>query len=167
MLEQRRRPVSHVRAGYDFTAVSSVGLSLTRIPYLLTEVYLYNTATYKGVKNDFCLDWMPHMRSLGYELRALVASAGGGNLKVGTAGARQMCAQAVDTLAGSVEGNRVSKAGMEEANAFWVLRHTQVPPPAAFLHQLPPDLRGRRRRNKVKVMSDEQAAAALEAGAEE
>lgn len=53
--------------GFDFTAVGSAEPRLLRrAHYLNTEVYLGGVATYEGVSNDYCSQWLPFMLSQGF-----------------------------------------------------------------------------------------------------
>jgi FkbM family methyltransferase len=59
--------------GADFEVIASVGSDLLRVRWLLTEVWHSNLQLYKGVRNDFCGQWLPHMTRLGYSVRGLRA----------------------------------------------------------------------------------------------
>ena len=56
--------------GYDFLAVAAAQdfLFQRKVDYVYTEVYVHNLPSYQGVSNDFCTDWWPHMRRVGYDL---------------------------------------------------------------------------------------------------
>jgi hypothetical protein len=56
--------------GHDFVAVAAAqdDLFQRNVDYLYTEVYLDHQSSYQNVTNDFCTDWWPHMRRVGYEL---------------------------------------------------------------------------------------------------
>ena len=56
--------------GHDFVAVAaSQDLLFQRnVDYLYTEINFHNQPSYHGVSNDFCTDWWPHMRRVGYDL---------------------------------------------------------------------------------------------------
>lgn len=57
--------------GDDFEAIQSIGNDLLRIKWLSTEVWHHNLQSYKGVHNDFCRDWLPHLTALGFSVRAI------------------------------------------------------------------------------------------------
>jgi Methyltransferase FkbM domain len=56
--------------GHDWSVILSAGDDLRHRPvdYLYTEVYFDLVSTYKDVQNDFCRDWLPSMKNLGYDL---------------------------------------------------------------------------------------------------
>eukprot|EP00889_Picochlorum_renovo_P005735 jgi/Picre1/32765/NNA_001051.t1 len=90
--------------GLDFKAVSSVGTYLRerKVKRLKTEVYLDNVRTYEGVKNDFCLSFLPYMTSIGYKLFQVG--------KETPEQARKHC----DT-------HFEERPGLQEYDAYWVL----------------------------------------------
>lgn len=57
--------------GHDFLAVSSVDLASFGVQRLITEVYMEDTVTYDGVRNDLCRDWLPEMTRQGYVYEGL------------------------------------------------------------------------------------------------
>jgi hypothetical protein len=102
--------------GHDFEAVSSVGglLKEVGVKRLITEVYKDNIATYKGVNNDLCRDWLPHMTSIGYVFEGLA-----GKINEGFRNAEEIqisCKKALED-----KNAEAPKAGMEERNAYWRL----------------------------------------------
>lgn len=56
--------------GHDFVAIAAAKdfLFQRNVDYLYTEVFVNNQSSYKNVHNDFCTDWWPHMKQVGYEL---------------------------------------------------------------------------------------------------
>jgi hypothetical protein len=100
--------------GHDFEAVSSVGglLKEAGVKRLITEIYTDNVATYEGVNNDLCQDWLPHMTSIGYIFEGLKHE------KAGYRNAEELeitCKKALATSGGA------PKAGNKEGDAYWRL----------------------------------------------
>ena len=95
--------------GYDFAAVSSAEeyLFQRNVDYLFTEVYFYKNPTYEGVSNDFCTDWWPHMRRVGYDLIYMQEN---GRERRDVKAATEFCAQPLPELRG---GN------LAEGDALW------------------------------------------------
>jgi hypothetical protein len=108
--------------GHDFAAVSSVGglLKGLGVKRLVTEVYKDNIATYQGVKNDLCQDWLPHMTSIGYIFEGLTEMrVNEEKILEGFRSAEEIQISCKKTL----EGRNVEapKAEFFEYNAFWRL----------------------------------------------
>jgi len=59
--------------GYDFLAVRSAGKTIRRIKSLQTEVTTKGTGSYRDVNNSMIDDWVPWMRTMGYNLTKYVA----------------------------------------------------------------------------------------------
>ena len=101
--------------GHDFEAVESVGTGLTRVPYIMTEVYLEGLSSFEGVKNDYCGEWLPHMLRIGYS-------------PVGLEGHEVSNEEAAVHYCKRHSGS-VRKVGIKESNAIWMLKNTTVQPP--------------------------------------
>jgi hypothetical protein len=54
--------------GHDFAAIQSAGHLLVEkgVKRIVTEVFFDDETAYEGVHNDFCRDWLPYMKSIGY-----------------------------------------------------------------------------------------------------
>lgn len=52
--------------GYDFLAVTSSTM-LARVEKIFSEVYVLKSSSYYNVRNDFCRDWIPSMKILGFK----------------------------------------------------------------------------------------------------
>jgi FkbM family methyltransferase len=52
--------------GHDCKTVTSAGFALKRVKHLYTEVNVMNHTSYKNIQNDFCHDWVPKMKELGF-----------------------------------------------------------------------------------------------------
>lgn len=109
--------------GYDFNAVQSAGKALTRVPYVMTEVYLQNRSTYANVSNDFCNDWLPHMLKIGYIPRSL-STYSGIVPHMDTAQAQHYCANHK-----RANVDLTDKYTLTEGDAIWVLKGTSAPAP--------------------------------------
>ncbi|KAI2492698.1 hypothetical protein MHU86_21846 [Fragilaria crotonensis] len=61
--------------GHDFVAISAADdyLFQRNVDYVYSEIFVNNQSSYKNVRNDFCTDWWPHMKRIGYELVYLEA----------------------------------------------------------------------------------------------
>ena len=89
-------------------------------------------AAYQGVSNDFCIDWLPHMTNLGYELVAFhgrhkyadPGGAAGPNARHavarGTFHAHAYC---------KLESRRRGQLKYAEGEAYFRLNTTDVPEP--------------------------------------
>jgi len=102
--------------GHDFVAIEAAGdyLFKRNVDYLYAEVYMNNLSVYKGVNNDFCTSWWPHMQRIGYDLVYVEQIA---QPRLDTKSATDFCAQQrlkVDTTAASA-----TEALMSEGNALW------------------------------------------------
>ena len=110
--------------GHDYAALSSAGPLLTRVHWLLTEVWLRGRDAYKTpVGNDFCSQHMPHMLSIGFELVALrgtVGVPGRPYLARSTAAGIKFCDK---------EREAKPPTGHREANALWRQNTTTLPAP--------------------------------------
>ena len=53
--------------GFDYEAVASVGHAISRVPFIISEVYL-GRESYSGVRNDLERDWKPWARAMGYKI---------------------------------------------------------------------------------------------------
>jgi FkbM family methyltransferase len=97
--------------GYDWSVISSAGDDLRNRPvdYLYTEVYFDLVSTYKDVQNDFCRDWLPSMKDLGYDL-VYVEKPDKTTLTLQSA--VKMCSSSVPQAASTVDDLR-------EGNALW------------------------------------------------
>jgi hypothetical protein len=116
--------------GHDFEAVSSVGgfLKEAGVKRLITEVCKDNIATYEGVNNDLCRDWLPHMTSIGYVFEGL------DKINEGFHNAEEIqisCKKALENK--NVEA---PKAGREEYNAYWRLEEEEPSSDHTVYHYL-------------------------------
>ena len=96
--------------GGDFAAVSSAisAFLLRKVKFVRTEVWFNNVATYQGVQNDFCQDWVPFMSSHGY--RILSASRAGETINADQV--KNFCDEQV----------YIKKTfGLDEGDADWIL----------------------------------------------
>jgi len=111
--------------GHDFTGISSAGVALAEhnVKRLVTEVSNDNVASYLDSPNDFCLHWLPHMTSVGYEFEGLLRMLdmgynegfveGYGN----EAEANETCRKKLRE-----DKNDEPKPGLNEFNALWRLK---------------------------------------------
>lgn len=124
--------------GYDWRALGSVGDELRRVHYLTSEVYVGGHHTYRGVKNDYCMQWLPHMLRLGFVPLGLFRDQPrpkmelyqiSSNESLGSPRARHEQA-ALDFCARTrMETDGTKATTLYEANAYWFLRGSKMPPP--------------------------------------
>ncbi|KAI2505335.1 hypothetical protein MHU86_9135 [Fragilaria crotonensis] len=101
--------------GHDFVAIAAAGESLFKrnVDYLYTEVYVNNLSSYKGVNNDFCTTWWPHMQRVGYDLVFLEQL---GQPRLDPKATTDFCAQ--QRLKGETTAT-ATEVLMSEGNALW------------------------------------------------
>ena len=114
--------------GHDLSALRAAGsLLATRVHYIMSECYLRGTYVYLGVQNDYCRDFLPTMLALGYEPLALAPGHKYGrpprHIFADAQAARAYCAASENAV--------IAKAGLDEANSYWRLKGTTLPPPAS------------------------------------
>jgi FkbM family methyltransferase len=98
--------------GYDFVAIAAAQdyMFERKVDYIYTEVYVHNQPTYQGVSNDFCTDWWPHMRRVGYDLVYLQLPSILSTKGLDTKAAKEFCAQPVP---------KTTELKLKEGNALW------------------------------------------------
>ena len=115
--------------GQDFRALRSASPTLRRVHYLITETWLHNVSSYRGVANSYCDDLLPLMLVLRFEPVAIVPTFGKSMRKgegarwragQGVAGARQYC---------QAHSGRRQTNGADEADAHWRRDDTDLPRP--------------------------------------
>ena len=106
--------------GHDFAAVSSVGnlLAEVGVKRIVTEVYKDKVNTYKGVQNDLCENWLPHMKKKGYVFEGLSKNHCFETLVEGYRDAQEI----EETCKVSTVKMEELKAGLNEYNALWRLK---------------------------------------------
>ena len=123
--------------GYDWRALGSVGRELRRAHYLTTEVYVGGHYTYSGVQNDYCRQWLPHMLRLGYVPLGLFRDQPRpkmdlytiSNESLGSPQARHEQAALEFCARTRMEADGAKTTTVYEANAYWLLRGSKMPPP--------------------------------------
>jgi len=117
--------------GFDFRALSSAGRKLCRAHYLSTEVWVGNHKSYNDVKNDYCAQWLPHMLKLDYVPVGLVRDQPRPKRNLFVATKNESFALAHERAARSFcqTQSEEESAALYEANAYWMLRDTDMPPP--------------------------------------
>jgi hypothetical protein len=108
--------------GHDFTAVSSVGdlLAEVGVKRIVTEVYKDKVYTYKGVQNDLCENWLPHMTKIGYVFEGLSKITTG--LETLVEGYRNAQEIKETCKVSTAKMEELPKAGLNEYNALWRLK---------------------------------------------
>jgi len=117
---------------HDFAAVASAGDLLTRVPYVMTEVNVGGLFSYEGTRNDYCLDWLPHMLALGYRPHKLTGHFHAFTWDVAVKKANRYCASSTRRASAKKSQQNRRRAGEHERaeeDAYWVLNGTTVPPP--------------------------------------
>eukprot|EP00557_Chaetoceros_sp_GSL56_P009591 CAMPEP_0176495046 /NCGR_PEP_ID=MMETSP0200_2-20121128/10440_1 /TAXON_ID=947934 /ORGANISM="Chaetoceros sp., Strain GSL56" /LENGTH=445 /DNA_ID=CAMNT_0017892883 /DNA_START=95 /DNA_END=1433 /DNA_ORIENTATION=+ len=106
--------------GHDFKTVSSVGNLLGKVGVrrLVTEVYKDNISTYKDSNNDLCMNWLPHMTSIGYVFEGLTKMMGD---KETLLDGYRNAEEVNETCAKSMKEHPVETVGVSEYNAYWRL----------------------------------------------
>lgn len=117
--------------GHDFETVSSaIDMLLARnVTRLRTEVALDRSITYRGVKNDLCLHWMPFMESHGYRYDGMSVE------RVGFANAsdvRVTCEKQRNDFYGIF--NQTFRPRLKEADVYW--RHESLPENQNYLYDV-------------------------------
>lgn len=112
--------------GHDYNTMVAAGELLGRVHYIRVESWIKNMYSYKGVRNDFCRDLFPYMRTHGFELVHMHGNSGArsavndGRGVVGQAAALAWC---------ELHKDAPVQAGLLEADAYFKRVGTQLPPP--------------------------------------
>lgn len=110
--------------GYDFDAVKLVGKLLIEkgVKRVVSEVYFDDTSSYQEVQNDFCRDWLPYMKSVGYVYEGSSSALGNNDEEdVKKLFAKENAEQTCAKLLNKNGPNRQFKNGLKEFNALWRL----------------------------------------------
>jgi hypothetical protein len=112
--------------GHDYNTMVAGGELLGRVHYIRVECWIKNIFSYKGVRNDFCRDLFPYMRTHGFELVHMHGNSGAraavnnGRGVAGQAAALEWCEQTK---------NEPIQAGLLEADAYFKRVGTVLPLP--------------------------------------
>lgn len=112
--------------GHDYNTMVAAGELLGRVHYIRVECWIKNLYSYKGVRNDFCRDLFPYMRTHGFELVHMHGNSGArpavndGRGVAGQAAALEWCERFK---------NAPVQPGLLEADAYFKRIGTSLPPP--------------------------------------